>query len=85
MNYKELSKALKGSVINTLDIVKQNIMNMYDSDVIKLAFNIPENSTCCMECKYCNGKELKAPHCILLHRNVSLTDFCSFGDKEERQ
>lgn len=85
MDYKELSKTLKRSAINNLDIAKQNIMNMYDSDVIKLAFNIPENSTCCVECKYCAGKELKIPYCNLLHRNVSLIDFCSFGDKEERQ
>lgn len=85
MEYKELSKYVKNAVTNCLDVVKENIINMPDSDIIKLLLNIPKNSICCLECKYCDGKELKIPYCHLLHRDVSVTDFCSFGEKETSQ
>lgn len=82
MSVEELAHNVKNALISTLDIVKENVKNMPDADVMKFALNIPNDAVCCYECRHCKEKHLDTPYCCFLNRNVTVTDYCSFGEKE---
>lgn len=47
MSVEELAHNVKNALISTLDIVKENVKNMPDADVMKFALNIPNDAVCC--------------------------------------